>query len=67
MLRKCVSERSLPREPEAFSREPRVGEIMSEPSSPYHAFARPAVDELKRKSVRGELSSGRSHGVAWLA
>jgi PST family polysaccharide transporter len=52
MLQKA-SEQSSQRQPEVSSREPRVGELMSEPSSRYHAFACPAVDELKLKSVRG--------------
>src|SRR5271168_113621 len=34
-------------------RDPRVGDFMGEPSPHYRTFARPAVGELKRKSMRG--------------
>src|SRR5262245_42234921 len=38
---------------EACPCEPRVGEFMGKRCLQYRAFARPAVDELKRTSLRG--------------
>jgi PST family polysaccharide transporter len=42
--------------------EQREGELLSRPSSRDHAFARPAADELKRKSVRGGLVAVGAQG-----
>jgi O-antigen/teichoic acid export membrane protein len=43
--------------------EPRVGEFMGEPSSRYYAFAHPAIDELKQKSVRGGVVAVFAQGA----
>jgi O-antigen/teichoic acid export membrane protein/chemotaxis methyl-accepting protein methylase len=39
---------------------------MQEPSSRHHAFARPAVDELKRKSVQGGIVSVAAQGARFV-
>src|SRR5262245_61519262 len=50
----------------ASSREPRLGDFMGKRPSRHYAFARPAVDELKRTSVRGGVVAVGAQGAKFV-